>query len=377
MSGGSKTTGTTVTNSSMPAQNDVLGWGKSLVTNGKAWAPNTTSMVTPFSTQTMKGLTGLQGQANDVNTRWSLANNFNQVAKAQQGLGANGLTGLQDEQVGRLQGVAGGNGLNAMQQTAYDRLDPMAAGSGYNAQQQSAVDYLNPIARGDTMSGNPFLEDMIAKTSKDIRLQEGLRTSGAGRYGSGAHQGVTQNAIGDMALGARYQNYGDEAARRDNAINSLFGMGSQGAGQKAGAIGSQAQLGGQGQSQKMDAISSLYNAGQQGLQNIQGGTDALSDAYNAKLQPYQTMLGVGNAFENKNQQVLQDQARIFQERKNGMTDPLSYFANLAGAYNGGQQVTTGYQPNNSFQQGLGGGLTAYGATGNPLLGLLGFGGGFL
>ncbi len=72
-----------------------------------------------------------------------------------------------------------------------------------------------------------------------------------------------------------------------------------------------------------------------------------------------------------------DSAQVFDETKNGMTGPVNWLANLAGAYNGGQQVTNGQVPNNPWQQGIGGGLAAFDQTGNPWLGLLGGLGGLL
>lgn len=290
MGGSTKNTGSTSSYTSMPGMQDVLGSAKTIFNSGAPWKPNTTSMVTPFATQTKVGLQGMNSAAKDS--------------------------------------------LGAMYQN-FDRVNSTLQDGGLNSLQQQQVDRLNPIANGDRMNGNPYLDDLIKRSGDDMRYQQGAIASGMGRYGSGGHEGVLAKSIGDMSGNLRYQNYGDEANRQ------------------------------------MDAIGSLYNAGTQQRQNVLGGTQQLTDAYNAKLSPYQTMMGVGGAYENKNNQVLQDRDRIFRETQNAQTSPIDWLNGLAHGYQGGQQVTNQQQPYSPIGQGIGAGLGTYGMTGNPLLSLLG------
>lgn len=308
---------------SQPLVGDILGTAKSVFQNPNAWQPDTRSYVTPFSTQTRTGLTGLQNTAKGATGAFT--QNFNNISALNKDAG---LNSLQDKQVGSWQKIANGNGLNSMQ--------------------QQAANWLKPIANGDYMQGNPYLNDIINKNAEDIRYQSGLAASGMGRYGSGGHEGVQAKAIGDMASNLRYQNYGDEANRRDAAINSYF---------NAGSTGNQ---------QRMDAVNNLFNAGQQQRQNIMNGTSALTDAYNARTMPYQTQLGVGARYEDQNNKILQDQARIFQDKQNAYTAPINWLGNLASAFQGGQQIQTGSTPRNPVASGLGGAL-----AGNSLFGLPG------
>jgi hypothetical protein len=374
MSGDTQTsTGTSTTTQSMPMMNDILGWGKSIVGNKGAWAPDTTSHVTPFATQTTAGMTGMTNTANASTPAFT--NNFNRVnATTSDG----GLNDLQDQQVGRLQGVAGGNGLNTQQQTAYNQLSPMAAGNGYNATQQNAANYLNPIASGASRQNNPYLEDMIKRGSQDIGNAGNLMASSAGRYGSDSHAQALGKNIADFAGNTRFADYNNQNARQDSAINSLFGMGTTGAGQKSGAVNQQFGMGTTGMDQRNDAIGSLYNAGATQRQNVLNGTGQLQDAYQARMDPYKTLMGVGAMNEGLYGRQIADNTRILNEKQGAATAPLDWLAQLAGQFQGGTSVNTGTQPTASpLSQGLGGALTGFAATGNPFGALLGGASGFL
>lgn len=183
MGGQNKSTGsTTTTSTSPPGMSQLMSGAKGVFDKGTAWAPNTSSMVTPFSTQTNQAMTGMQNVANSS-------------------------TGAFDQNFKNITGLTQDGGLNALQQQQVNRL--------------------NPIASGDRMNSNPYLEDLIKRSGDDIRYQTGLGASAMGRYGSGGHEGVTGKAIGDMSGNLRYQNYGDEANRQMDAIGSLFNAGTQ------------------------------------------------------------------------------------------------------------------------------------------------------
>lgn len=295
MGGSNKTQSSSVNIPNIPGMNETLGAAKTVFDKGTAFSPNTTSMVSPFSTQQKAGLNGAFATA--TGARPMFQQNLNRVNEGLKGLGADGLTSLQDDQ----------------------------------------VNLLKPIAQGERLNGNPYVEDMIKRNADDMRYQTGVAASGMGRYGSGGHEGVLQKSVGDMAGGLRYQNYNTEANRQ------------------------------------MDAIGSLFNAGQTGLGNIQGGTQALSGAYDASLDPFNTMMGVGQTYQNQNQAILNDNARIQQEKRTAQTAPIDWMANLGRVF-GGSTVST-QTPNTPISSGIGGALSAFGATQNPLMALLGGAGG--
>jgi len=76
-------------------------------------------------------------------------------------------------------------------------------------------DYLesNPFANPE---GNPYLDRLISRGSENIADRVGGLFSGAGRYGSGAHQGVLGDAVADYDASVRSQAY-SEAARAYDA----------------------------------------------------------------------------------------------------------------------------------------------------------------
>lgn len=364
MPGGDTNTGSTTSFTSQPGFNQIAGTAMKLFNNGAAFAPDTTSHVSPFSTQTSGALKGIQSTATSALP--ALNRNFDRVnATVSQG----GLNPLQEQQVARLQQAGAGNGLNAMQQKAYNDYTPTA--NGLNSQQQTAYDQIAKIAAGGERSGNPYVEDILKRNADDITLAGQLDASGTGRYGSGAHQGITQDAIGDNASALRYKNYTDETGRMDAAQGQAFGAGTTGANQRSAAIGNQAALGTLGNTQRNDAIASLFNAGATERANTLAGTQQLTDAYNAKLSPYQTQLGVGKAYEDKNAQVLADNARVQAERKGALTAPVNWLSSLLSGYQGGQQTTQNQQPSNTFGNVLGGGLAGFDLFGGPLGALAG------
>lgn len=314
-------TGGTTTSVTGPGMNDILGSAKWLFNSGTAWAPDTTSHVTPFSKQTSNALTGITNAAKG--SQGALDANFNRVSAT---LSDGGLNPLQNEQVGRLENIAGGNGLNA--------------------QQQQGSDWLKQVASGGDQNGNPYLDDMISRGSQDIANSDNLMASIGGRYGSGSHAGVLGKDIADFAGNARFKDYSDQQARKDAAMRDYFGQGTTGFGQRA------------------DAIGSLYTAGGQKRANTLAGTGQLSDAFDARLAPWTALGKVGGAYENKNQQVLDDKSRIFNETKNGMTGPVDWLAKLAAQYQGGSTTTS--NTSNPVANAIGGGAAGYDIFGGPI-----------
>lgn len=259
--------------------------------------PFTGSTVVPYAQQTMQGMQNMQVDAGSA--RPAFQQNFNQVA-------AN----------------AGMGGLNALQQGAVDRLKPMADGSMLN--------------------GNPFIDDVIRRTSDDIAGSANLMASAAGRYGSGGHQNVIADSVGDVSSRMRMANYDTERGYMQDAIGSLF------------------------------------NAGQQQQNNINGNTAALMSAYGGMMQPSQTMMDIGGMYEDLYGRQLNDQLRIFNERQQQPWNQIAHLNAIAsGAGQLGGSGQTVAQGPSRMMSGLGGALGGYsmfgplGAVGGGLLGAFG------
>lgn len=323
----SKPTGSTSTSVTAPGMNDILGAAKYLFNSGGAWAPDTTSHVTPFSTQTNQALTGLQNFATKQAVPLT-QQNLNRVSAT---LSDGGLDPLQREQTGRLEQIAGGNGLNTMQ--------------------QQGADWLKSIAGGGEMNGNPYLDAIIGKGSQDIANADNLSASMAGRYGSGSHQNILEKNIGDFATSQRFADYQTQQQRKDSAIRDYLG---------AGTTGFQ---------QRGDAIGSLYNAGATQRANQLAGTGQMQDALNLRASPYDILGKIGKTYEGQNQALLNDKSRIFTEKKNALTDPVNWLANIAGAYKGGTTVEN--KSYNPLLQALGGAASGYDIFGGPVGGAVG------
>jgi hypothetical protein len=277
-----------------PAMKTALGDAQNIYKSGEAFKPYTGSTVVPFANQTIQGMNNMQGAAE----------------RAQ---------GAFNQNFGNVSAMANDGGLNDLQRGSVDRLKSMADGSMMNA--------------------NPFMEDVIKRTSQDIAGSTNLMASAAGRYGSGGHQNVLNDSIGDMASQMRLRNYDTERGYMQDAIGSLF------------------------------------NAGQQQRANVYGGTDALMRAFGGQMAPGQALMDVGSNYEDLATRTMNDQLRIFNETQaapKNAVEWLNAIATGAGSMGGtGQTVAQGPS---RLQSGLGGALgggTMFGTPGAIGGGLLG------
>lgn len=331
-----------------PALQLGLGDAMDAYKSGIGSQPFTGSTVVPYAQQTTQGMNEIQNDAG--------------IAR-----------GPLREQFRNVEANANMGGLNTLQRGAVDRLTPIAnsnpvEGTGqFNDAQRQAYDYLNPIAGGSMMQGNPYLDDVINRSSDDIRYQTGLASSAMGRYGSGGHEGVLADKIGDMASGLRFSDYNTQQGRMDSAIRDMFGMGNQANSQYEADMG-----------RKMDATGSLFNAGQQQQANVNANTGALADAYTAMQMPSQSMMDIGGMYEDLYGRQLNDQLRIFGEQQSqpwNQIGRLNAVASGAGQMGGTSQATA--QGPSRLSSGLGGAIGGgtlfgpLGALGGGLLGAFG------
>lgn len=271
--GGSSNKTTTTTNNApwsaaQPTLSKAISEADSFYNRGIGAQVYTGSTVVPWDAQTTKGMNAITNSAN--------AN-----------LNGNGLSG-------QLQGV-----INS---------------GGYNPAQLDALRNTQAVANGTfNINDDPGFQQVVDQATNSVNQS----ASGAGRYGSGVHQGNLANTIGD--LGARqYQAF----QQRKDAANS-----------------------------------NLFNMGQTGFGN-------LGNAYTGMQAPANSLMQVGSMNEDLATRQLNDKLRIFNEQQNKPWENLSRLNAIAsGAGQLGSSQTTSQPGQNPFLTALG-----YGATGAGLLG---------
>jgi hypothetical protein len=190
----------------------------------------------------------------------------------------------------------------------------LAMDGGLNTLQQGAIDRLTPMADGKMLTGNPYAEDIIKLNARDMGDAINLSSSGAGRYGSGAHQELLAQNIGDMASKARFDNFNTERGYQQDAIGSLF------------------------------------NAGQQQRDNIGTAGSVLSNAMEMRNMPSNLLRGVGAEMEDLYGRNINDRLRIFDAEQNAPWEQLGrYNAIATGAGQmGGTTQGTAQMPGRGF-----------------------------
>ncbi|AWC25364.1 hypothetical protein CO731_04859 [Aminobacter sp. MSH1] len=272
MGGSNKSTQTTSNepySAAKPLLNQTMGDAHNLYKNGGLVKPNTQSTVVPYAQQTTQAMGGLQslGQAN-----------------------------------------TGGQGLSGQYQGIIDS-------GGYNQEQQDALSGIRSTATGQfDPNGNPAFQQVLQQAQDAASNAAKLNASGAGRYGSGTHEGVMAKQVGDLTsrmVGDEYRNW---QGRQDQAQQQLF------------------------------------NAGQQGQSNMGNAYKGMQDAYNPLLQ-------VGAMNEDLYGRNLNDQLRITQEQQNLPLANIQALQGIAsGAGNLGTSTSTAQGPSNTFSNIAGAGL---------------------
>lgn len=400
MPGGSSQTQTTSSEPWKPTQ-DLLKTGLAdalkLYRDGFGSQVYTGSTVIPYSLQTMKGMSGLEALANGSAGK-SLTSQMKNI------IGNGGFNSYQKDALG---------GLTMAANNAENRYMRMLENGGFNQSQQQALgsirrnfDSNQGIFQGLLNSGGLTDDQRLAMdnyrttaTSKfdpnaDPNFQKvlssaldaagdsvNLSAAAAGRYGSGAHQGVLGKTTGNLANSMLSNEYNNWQNRRDQANANLFAGGQTGVGNMTNAYGTMQgaannlmQMGQVGIDNidrqfgnLLNANGQLFNAGQAGLGNIQ-------NAYNIAQMPYQTLMQIGGMNEDLATRLKNDELRIFNSQNNSPWDQIGRLlnvANLNGNF-GTQNVTASGPSGNPILSGLGGfGLLASlfggsgGGTGGP------------
>ncbi|MDX0227184.1 hypothetical protein RWA06_04550 [Sinorhizobium meliloti] len=278
--GGSSKTTTTSSNApwkpAQPALKAGLSQAQKLFNADKDGSYYSGSTVVPWSWQTQKGMGQVMSNAN--------AN-----------LGGRGLSG-------QYQDVINQGGFNDAQKAAMANTQS-TANSSFN------------------VNANPAFQQVLQQAQGAARDSVNMSAGGAGRYGSGVHQGNLASEVGDLTsrmVGQEYQNW---QGRRDAANNNLFNM------------------------------------GQQGIGNL--GT-----AYGGLNQPAQDLFQVGAMNEDLATRQMNDKLRIFNEKNQAPWDQIARLNAVAsGAGQMGGTQTQSQPGQNPFLTALG-----YGATGAGLFG---------
>lgn len=209
----------------------------------------------------------------------------------------------------------GGAGLSGQYQDVINN-------GGFTAPQMDAMNNTRAIANSTfDINANPAFQEVLRQAQDSARDSVNLSAGGAGRYGSGTHQGVLGDTIGDLTsrmVGNEYTNWQN---RRDAANTSLFNMG-------------------------------------------QGGLENLGAAYSGLKLPGTDLMQLGAMDEDLATREMNDKLRIFNEQNNApwaQLGKLNAIASGAGQLGG---TSTQTQPGqNPFLTALG-----YGTTGLGLLG---------
>ena len=221
-------------------------------------------------------------------------------------------------------------GMSWLEQNAASRSGQLGAGMDNTA--RMAVDGLSPDQKysmgqmratssgNDVFGANPQFQSILQQAQEDTRDNVNLSASSAGRYGSGGHQDVMADNIGQLTSNMLAGEYGRQLGRKDAATQQLF------------------------------------QAGQVGNSNELAAANSLGTQYQNTMAPGQTLIDLGSMDEDLAGRVLNDQLRIFNEQQSRPWDQVSrLLAATSGAGSYGTSSTTAQQPGRSpFATAIGG-----------------------
>jgi hypothetical protein len=164
-------------------------------------------------------------------------------------------------------------GFSNDMRATYGRLAP-----GAEAGIMGAQGLVNRNLSGANLNGNPWLDAILERTRENVTNGVNSQFNAAGRFGSGAYQGVLSKQLADAENSLRFQNYGMEREIQQNSVSDAQNL-----------------MGG--------ATGLLNNAAQLpwiGVQAQNGGTTQLSSPYSTRTEKTNpglanTLLGVGGS----------------------------------------------------------------------------------
>ncbi|PHS03817.1 MAG: hypothetical protein COA78_17245 [Blastopirellula sp.] len=256
--------------------------------------------------------------------------------------GMNSITDLATGQTGRnmsanYSNVIDNGGMNAEMQQGVSGVAGFAGGTGPSNSERNLGGY----ATGEYFNDNDPHFERLLKSATDAAADEtNFSASAAGRYGSGTHQGVLAESVGDVQAKARFSQYQDLKNRQFAANQQIDAVDAQ------------------NMNRELAANTTLFGQGQQAFDNI--GT-----AYNGAKAPAQDMMNIGSMYEDLNRREINDNIRIFNEEQ---ANPWRALGQANAIYSGagsmgGSSTGTATAPDNrpSFlQQALGTGAQVAG-----------------
>ena len=127
------------------------------------------------------------------------------------------------------------------------------------AQQPGAAEnYLTETARGDYLAeGNPHFRQWLEREAERLGDQVSGQFSAAGRYGSGAHQGVLGDTVGDFTLQGLAEDFNRERGLQLQAAQTIEDAQQGRLGQQLGAVSGITGVQGQNLANRMAAAGQL------------------------------------------------------------------------------------------------------------------------
>ena len=179
-------------------------------------------------------------------------------------------------------------------------------GDVYGRAQQpgAATDYLTATARGDYLAeGNPYFRASLEDAAERLSDQVTGIFEGAGRYGSGAHQGVLGDTVGDFMREGLSDDFSRERALQMQAAQTIEGAQQGRLGQQLSAIQGQQGADAQNAGFRMQGAEGMGGMGQNYFQNLLSGAQGL---YGAQQQNLNNRLqGAQGAADISNQGLMQ------------------------------------------------------------------------
>lgn len=111
--------------------------------------------------------------------------------------------------------------FSGMQMDTYGRLAP-GAEQGIMGSQS----LVNDTLAGKYLNSNPYIDQMLSLSNRDVADTVNSQFAGAGRYGSGAYTDVLARQLADNETRARFGQYNQERQYQNNAVGqaqSLMG----------------------------------------------------------------------------------------------------------------------------------------------------------
>jgi hypothetical protein len=356
---------------------------------------------TEFSGQTNDALRQMQGLASQPNQFYQGSADYTKsLIGGGQALDQSGYQNLMGQNPNAI--AKYGTGIASGQQgiTVNPQLQKLV---GQNA---NAVDqYGRPIASGQNRintegdyrglmgSIDPEFEKVVGQTANDLGDQI-QRQFGGASYGAPENAKYLSEGVGNVVSRMRSDNFNQNLASKTGLLNNITGLQGQNIGNQLSASGllSGEQLGNRGQqagilgqiggfenqniNNRLNAAGMLSGEQQTGFNNSRGllqdmsglqqqdiqnrlaGVDRADSVYNSQYLPAQQMAGVGAAYDQKNQDILN--AKMDRYNTNQMSDwdrLAQYFGVASGTgQQGNRATTTTSEPTDIFSKLLGGGL---------------------